>query len=120
MAKKYNYLGAWAFLIAAVLALSLGILVGFNIFQGLTEGQARVMMYMLVGLGVVVGLLNITAKESMPFLASGVSLVLVGALGKDVLAYVPIAQATVVYLLMIFVPATIVVAVKNVFVLAKD
>ena len=122
MAKKTSLLslGSWAFLIGAILALVMGVLVGLGMLQNLSSSQILVLMYVLVGLGVVIGLLNISEKESQAFLMSGVSLVIVSALGASSFSFIPIAQATLSYLLMIFVPATVIVAIKSVSTLAGN
>ncbi len=113
MAKKSgrNMLGSWAFLIGLILAVVLGI------FQkaGLSSG----MTYLLVVLGIIVGLLNIADDEVEPFLMSGVVLVIVGTLGQSVVQVVPIFDRILQALTLIFVPATIIVALKNVFGLAR-
>jgi|SRR3989344_7202848 len=112
MVKKKNMdvLGKWAFLSGVVLAVVLGI------FGQVTGTWAMI----LVGIGIVVGLLNIADKEVMPFLMSGAVLILASALGGNVMYDLPYAGSILDALLAIFVPATIIVAVKNVFSLAKN
>jgi len=106
--KGGSALGSWAFLIGVILALIFG-LVG-NLSPGVT--------YVLVVLGIVIGLLNIAGSEVHPFLLSGAVLVIVSTLGQGVVQMVPIFYVTLQALTMLFVPATIVVALKHVFVLA--
>ncbi|MFH1290704.1 MAG: hypothetical protein ABIH92_04830 [Nanoarchaeota archaeon] len=102
-------LGSWAFLIGVILALVFG-LIG-NLSPGVT--------YVLVVLGIVVGLLNIGGDEVHPFLISGAVLVIVSTLGQGVVQLVPIFYVTLQAMTMLFVPATIVVALKHVFGLAR-
>jgi hypothetical protein len=62
--------------------------------------------------------LNIADAESQPFLIAGAVLVIVASLGTSAfsdLAYVPALLKNV---LALFVPATIVVAIKSVFSMA--
>lgn len=110
MAKRGNLLGAWAFLIGVVLAVIVGL---FDL--GATEWAPIV----LVVLGIVIGLLNVGGAELKEFLLAGTVMVVVSTLGGQVLMNVnyigPILQA----LVALFVPATIVVALKAVFALAK-
>ena len=51
---------------------------------------------------------------------SGLVLIIASAFGGDVLSAVPKAGPIFDALLVLFVPATIVVAVKNVFAIARD
>jgi hypothetical protein len=74
----------------------------------------------LVIIGLLVGLLNVTGRETTSFLMSGLVLIIASAFGGDVLSPVPYAGPIFDALLVLFVPATIVVAVKNVFSIARD
>lgn len=109
MAKKGNLLGGWSFLLGIILAVILGAV------GAITQTIAIV----LVILGLVVGLLNITDKEVKPFLMAGTVLVIVAALGSSVFGVIPIVSRILDATLMLFVPATVIVALKSVFSLAK-
>jgi len=108
--SRKNFLGSWAFLVGVVLAVVLGLM-------GTIDGTWTIV---LVVIGLIVGLLNVTAKETMPFLMSGAVLIIVSALGGGFLAEVQILADMVNALLVVFVPATIIVAIKNVFNLSKN
>ena len=108
---KGNMLGAWAFLIGVVLALILGLL-----GKDLTTGTFPLI---LIVLGIIIGLLNISTTETKDFLLAGAILVIVSALGGGYLANVLYVGNVVSALVILFVPATIVVALKTVFALAK-
>ena len=111
MAKnRGNKLGSWAFLAGLIIAILIGL------FGSL--GPALLITLVIIGL--VVGLLNVTDEETNPFLMSGVVLIIASAFGKDVLAPVPYLGSMLNALLVLFVPATIIVAIKNVFQLAKN
>jgi|SRR3989344_313617 len=110
MAKKNSIVGSWSFLIGVVLAVILGAVGAIS--QTITIA--------LVILGLVIGLLNITDKEVTPFLMAGTVLVIVSALGMNILATIPVISRMLAAILMLFVPATIVVALKSVFSLAKN
>jgi hypothetical protein len=109
---KGNLLGSWAFLIGFILAVVL------SIFQ--TTGLNPVMTYVLVLIGILVGLLNIGDEEVHPFLISGVVLVIVGILGQSVVQVIPVFDRILQALTLLFVPATIIVALKNVFSLSRN
>jgi len=107
--KKGNMLGAWAFLVGVILAA----IFGFFTFQ-------LWVAWTLVVIGIVIGLLNITDVEVQPFLLAGVALVIVGYFGAGVftglvIGGVPFFTYLLNNLLMLFVPATIIVALKSVF-----
>lgn len=102
-------LGRWAFLIGVVLSVLFGIISGWSWLPVL-----------LVVLGLVVGFLNIGDKEVHQFMMAGTVLVLMGYFGGQTLSSVSYLGAIFNNLLTLFVPATVVVAVKSVFALARD
>ena len=104
------FVGSWAFLIGVVLAVLLGVLGNFNPIWIIT----------LVVIGLLVGLLNVAEKETMPFLVSGIVLIISSAFGGGVFDNVPVLGNVLDALLLIFIPATIIVAIKNVFSLAEN
>ena len=112
MAKNTgNLLGSWAFLIGVILAVVLGF--GF-------EGDFKETITLtLILIGVVVGFFNVADREVSPFLMSGAVLVVVSSLGGEVFSDLVYFNGILQALLILFVPATIIVAVKNVFSLAK-
>ncbi len=113
MARKLdtNVLSGWAFLAGVVLAVILGL--GFA--GGLTAGW----IYVLVIIGLIVGLVNVAGKEVNQFLLSGVVLIIASSLGQEVTQGVSYFNSILQALLAIFVPATIIVAIKNAFSLAR-
>lgn len=112
---KGNLLGAWAFLIGLILAIV------FGIFReaALTDLTITIITIILFVIGIVVGLMNIANKEVMPFLAVGTVLVIVSAFGAAVMSTIPVVSRMLDALLIIFVPATIIVAMKAAFLMAK-
>lgn len=108
--KSSNLIGSWAFLIGVVLAIVIG--------AGLLEINPTWTMILVI-IGLIIGLLNITEKEVAPFLMSGAVLVIASSLGNNELGSILILRGILSALLAIFVPATIIVAIKNVFSLAR-
>lgn len=100
---------SWAFLIALVLAVILG-------FMGPADTTWAVV---LVIIGLVAGLLNVGSHESEAFLISGAVLIIASSQGGDSVAGVAYLSDILNNILLVFVPATIVVAVRNVFNLAR-
>ncbi len=112
MAKKNigGMIGRWAFLIGVVLAVILGVV---------SPTISGVWVSVLVVLGLIIGFLNIADSEVKPFLMSGAVLIIAAALGQSVVESVPILSSIMNALLLIFVPSTVIVAIKNVFSLAR-
>jgi len=118
--SQENLVGAYAFLVGVVLAVIIGL---FN--QSLES--AGVLFYStLVIIGLVVGFMNVGDKNSSTFLIASLSLVIVGALGAEPLKYIALNNYVVTSLrnvlgslLVLFVPTTIIVALKTVFSMAK-
>ncbi|MCR4284481.1 MAG: hypothetical protein NUV97_00360 [archaeon] len=117
---KENLAGAYAFLMGVVLAVAMGI------FNNSLEGASGIFYSLLVLIGLVVGYVSVSDKNSINFLLASLSLVIVAGMGIQPLLYV--AKQNVVVdtlrnvlgtLMVLFVPATIVVALKTVFAMAK-
>jgi len=106
---KGNALGGWAFLIGVVLA----------VIFGFVAPAGAWFPWLMVIIGLIVGLLNITDEETQPFLMAGTVLVIVSALGGDVFSEVAFLGPMLSNINMLFVPATIITALKSVFSLAK-
>ena len=116
-----NDIGKWAFIIGAVLAVIMGIGVGL----GQAWGANAWLILLLVVLGLVVGFVNITAKEVQGFLIASIAVLvantanltaantLVSSLG-DILAGI---IANVVY---IVAPAALIVALRAVYGFAAE
>jgi len=112
---KKNKLGAWAFLIGIVIAVSLGV---FS--AQVTATTQEIVLWLLIFLGFIIGLLNITNKESSGFLLVIVALVIVSYFGRTVLIIIPVLASVLEALLILFIPTAIIVSLKSVFEMAKD
>ena len=117
MKRKFNgahLVGSWSFLVGLVLAVLLGL--------GLTGPYQATMLWVVFLLGIVVGLLNVTHDETGAFLTGGTILALVSFLGVQAGVFdavAPVIGNILRGILTLFVPATIIVALKSVFTLAK-
>jgi len=108
--EKSNLIGSWAFLIGVVLAVILGAV----------DEIDRTILTVLMLIGLIVGLLNIADEEVSTFLMAGVILIIAAEFGGRSLQAAPDAINRIFQaLLAIFVPATIIVAIKHVFNLAR-
>lgn len=114
--KQCNLIGAWAFLIGVILAMVIGFFA-----NSLSSSAYRGILIILVIIGIVIGLLNVKAKESSKFLFASLALVIVGYTGGTVvLTVIPRLSEFFSALMILFVPATIIVALKTVFEASKD
>ena len=106
--------GSWAFLLGALAAVVLGL--------GYLGAYRVTLLWVVFLLGLVVGLLNVTHNETNAFLTSGTVLALVSYLGVQAGVFesqLPQLFGILNGLLTLFVPATIVVALRAVWGLAK-
>jgi hypothetical protein len=119
--KKTGYgstahlVGSWGFLIGIILAVVLGL--------GFAQAYGAVLLWVVFLLGIIVGLLNISHGETSAFLTSGTVLVLVSFLGVQVGVFegvAPVISNILKGILTLFVPATIIVALRAVFGLARN
>ena len=118
MAKKdegnVKKIASYAFLAGVIIAVLFGLLplMGIELNAGFTIA--------LVVIGLIIGFVNVSGEESAPFLLSGAVLVIASSLGGSSLGDIKFLGDILGALLALFTPATIVVAVKNVFNLAKN
>ncbi len=125
--SKENSIGAWAFLIGVILAVIIGVLASFISVSSLTKIYSSVLYGILVVIGLIVGFsITSTRKDSYNFMIAGTILVIVSKFGMESVIGTLIGlgigttvSSTFSALLALFVPATIVVAIKTVFGLAK-
>ncbi len=120
MAKglKGKSLGAWIFLIGVIIAIVLGL---FS--AKLSAGTQGIVLAILIIVGLVIGFMNVSGGETQRFLLASVILVIVSAMGEGAIPSGMIGGYVVAILnalLVLFVPATIVVALKSLFVIAKN
>lgn len=120
--SRENLIGAWAFLAGVVLAVSVGIITSFSRIT-----TSPIILGVLAVLGIIVGYF-VAEKDIQTFLFASVSLVIVSFAGIQGLvldaAIRGIEIGTIISsvlgaLLVLFVPATIIVALKVVFSIAR-
>ena len=118
--SRENLFGAWAFLCGIVLAVVIGFFAG--------ERTNPLILGILALLGLIVGF-SVSEKNVQTFLLASVSLVIVSFAGIQGLVLsaavmginiCKIVASVLGTLIVLFVPATIIVALKTVFSLAKS
>lgn len=121
-----NSIGAWAFLLGVILAIIIGVLTILIPISTLTK-YSSIIYFLLVILGIVVGVsINAVGRDSQTFLITGAVIVIIGRFGMESVSssLIGIGAGDLVSsifasLLALFVPATIIVALKTVFGMAK-
>ena len=131
MAKKKGkfLLGPWAFLVGAVLALVIGVFSSGAFNTPLGPGVFNLLLAVLIIAGILVGFLNVTSQESSKFLLVALALVIVSFMGDSaisaletisVFGFGSILRSLLNSLLILFIPTTIIVALKSVFEITRD
>lgn len=126
MKSQENSVGAWAFLMGVILAVLIGLSTALIPIPSLTKYSSFIYL-LLVILGIVVGSsINVTTKDAQTFLITSTILVIVSKFGMESVTSSLIgigagdtASSIFAALLALFVPATVIVALKTVFGMAK-
>mgnify|MGYP001562413618 FL=1 len=124
--SKENDIGARAFLIGVVLAIIIGIASSTLIRIQVIADYNDAIYAILIILGIIVGFMNVTGKDSQTFMIAGAILVIVSRFGMESISgsligigISEIFSSVFRALLVLFVPATIIVALKTVFSIAR-
>ena len=104
-------IGHYAFLAGVALAVLAGVVPSFWSLK---------VTYVLMGLGVLVGLLNITSKETMGFLVGAVTLVITTGSASMLLKQSLMASMAMGNILAFVAPAGFVVALKTIWQMEVD
>ena len=124
---KENSVGAWSFLIGVILAVVIGIsTTSFLPLDKITQYSSPI-YGILVLLGLIIGFsIKVSEKDAQAFLLTGAVIVLVSKFGMESVTGSLIGigvgdtvASTFSALLTLFVPATIVVAIKRVFSMSR-
>ena len=115
--KRSEMIGVWFFSLGIGVAVIGGILYP-------NAGKSLALNSALIALGSVVGLLNVTNKETTPFLMAAVSLVIISALGGSVLSRVDVIgkylESVLLSILAFVIPSATIVALKSIYSLEKN
>jgi hypothetical protein len=118
----------WAFVACVVIAIVMGLVVGYmfyNLDSNTSNANADVTLILLI-LGIIVGLITITAKEVTPFLIATIALIVasisnvwsplstIHALLADWATYI------LNYIVAFVAPAAVIIAIKAVFAMEKS
>jgi len=111
MNKVLGLIGFWCFIIGLVAAVVCGLVLPKN----------EIIIVVLVILGIVIGLLNITAKEIMLFLVATVALIVAGNVFAPltVLGIGTILDNMLSYVATLMAPAAVIAAIKALWAVGK-
>lgn len=106
-----GFIGFWAFIIGFVLAILAGLLWPAN----------AAIIVILVVLGIIIGFLNVTAKEFQLFLLATIALVVVGNAftSLEALSLGQKLGSILNYIAILVAPAAIIAAIKALWAVAK-
>lgn len=102
--------GHWAFLVGVVLA----VIAGF-----VPQLQTPTVTWVLVLLGLAVGFLNITAKETQEFLIAAVAVIIASSAAADIITLGTTMMVILSNIVTFVFPAALLVALKAVWELAQ-
>ena len=122
----------YAFMAFVAIAVIAGLAVGYMAYvdgwTAVADANAYVTLIMLI-LGIIVGLVSITAKEVRPFLIAAIALIVTGV-GVDVWSPLSAiealellyywATAILSYIVAFTAPAAVIIAVRSIWAIAKE
>lgn len=119
----------WAFTIFVILAIIMGLVVGYMNYAntaGTNDTRAYVMLIMLI-LGIIVGLVSITGKEVTPFLIASIALIVAATSANVWSPLIRIhellydwAVEILNFIVAFAAPAAVINAIRAVLVMAKE
>jgi len=126
MKSRENSIGAWAFLIAVIFAVIVGLSTSFIPLSSIAKYSSSVYLILVI-LGIIVGSsINVAGRDSQAFLITGAIIVIVSRFGMESvtssligIGVGDIVSSAFAALLALFIPATIIVALKTVFGLTR-
>ena len=118
----------WAFVACVIIAIVMGLVVGYmfyNLDSNTVNANADVTLVLLI-LGIIVGLIMITAKEVTPFLIATIALIVASI--SNVWAPLSTIHALLAdwatyilhYIVAFVAPAAVIIAIKAVFAMEKS
>ncbi len=102
-------IGSWAFILGVLISIVAGLIPAW---------QTTTLVWVLVLLGLIVGFLNITAKETTEFLVATVALLIIGSAGA-IPALGVVILSILANIVAFVAPAALIVALKSIWVLAQ-
>src|SRR4030042_587863 len=112
-----SMIGFWAFIIGLIIALAVGIMAAL----GTAEAIMPATIIVLIILGLLIGFLNITAKEILLFLVATIALIVVGGVFAPLTTFSvgKILDAVLALVATLMARAAIVAAIKALWAVGK-
>ena len=111
--RELHQIAHYVFFVGLLVAIIAGL------FRDILSPQ--VLVTTLVILGVIVGLFNLTAKETVPFLVAAIALMLAGIVNLGLIPFAgPWLRQALSNIVVFVVPGAIIVGLKAVWKLASD
>jgi hypothetical protein len=128
---EIEQIAQYAFMAVVVIAIIAGLAYGYNEWDHMENAvdlwDTGWIMLIMVILGIIVGLVSITAKESTPFLIASIALIVTGTMMEPFNAINTVAaplgyMATwiVTFIAAFAAPAAVLIAIKAVYAMAKE
>jgi hypothetical protein len=127
MKMEMEKIARWVYIAFVVIAVVMGLAVGYMSYSGtnVADIDGWVTLIMLI-LGIIIGLTSITAKEVTPFLIATIALIVAASANvwlplsniHELLYYW--AYYILHYIVAFAAPAAVIIAIKAVFVMAKE
>ncbi|MBS3108304.1 hypothetical protein J4409_00365 [Candidatus Woesearchaeota archaeon] len=106
-------IGSWSFIIGLIIAILAGLLNLAN--------QTGIIALVLVILGLIVGFLNVSGKEATPFLIAAIALLATSSASLSIIPTIGVRLSAIIGNIAVFVaPAAIIVAIKEIYSLARN
>jgi len=125
---EMEQIAKWAYLIFVVIAIIMGLAVGYLAYANdpsLADINAYVTLILLI-LGIIVGIVSITAKEVMPFMIATIALIVASSANVwyplNTIHELLYQWATYIlnYIVAFAAPAAVINAVKSVLAITKE
>jgi len=120
--------GTWSFIIGIVIALIVGIVIGYGALKHTDDAWGYVasvlaVLGFIVGIVSALGLGTITREEVTSFLVAAIALVAVG-IGATLFSKIPLIgsyfEGITECMLVFFAPAAVIIAIKSLWDLGRD
>ena len=112
--KVLGLVGFWAFIVGLIIAVVAGIMAALGMVAGNTA-----FVIVLIILGLIIGFLNITAKELLLFLVATIALIVVGNVFTPLGTIGKFLGYILGYIAALMAPAAVVAAIKALWSVGK-
>lgn len=117
--RELHQIAHYVFFVGLMLAIVAGLLE--SVLRATIANYPVVIVTTLVLLGFIVGLFNLTTKETIPFLVAAIALMLAGIVNLGIIPYIGLPLRGMLSNIVVFVvPGAILVGLKTIWKLASS